>query len=156
MVIHTVNYLGGQQTRTSAPLERGGELVLFQVPLVLRFIHVFHMQLLLVCWRLSALRAKRWLPPRRPGVHNDGLEVNESRVKGRADVLDTMQRDSVGHHCHVLPFVSEVAERLRGERVGEREELQSVMCAFFSLSIIAEHVQLGWCQRHSGPVRAAR
>lgn len=42
-----------------------------------------------------------------------------------------MQRDAVGHHYHVLPFVSEDAERLWGEGVGERKELQSVMYAFF-------------------------
>jgi hypothetical protein len=91
--------------------------VLLQVPLVLRFTHVVQMQLLLMCWRLSALRSERWLPPRRPGEHNDGREVNESNAKGHAAILDTMQRDAVGHHYHVLPFVSEVAERLWGREI---------------------------------------
>jgi hypothetical protein len=86
--------------------------VLLQVPLVLRFTHVFQMQPLLMCWRLSALGAERWLPPRRPGEYNDVREVNESSAKGHAAVLDTMQRDAVGHHYRVLPFVSEVAEGL--------------------------------------------
>jgi hypothetical protein len=75
------------------------------------------MQPLLMCWRLSAVSAERWLPPRRPGEHNDGREVNESSAKGHAAILDTMQRDAVGHHYHVLPFVSEVAERLWGREI---------------------------------------
>jgi hypothetical protein len=91
--------------------------VLLQVPPVLRFTHVFEMQLLLVYWRLSALRAESWLPPRRPGEHDDGHEVNESNAKGHTAVLDTMQRDTVGHHYHVLPFVGKVAERLWGREV---------------------------------------
>lgn len=109
--------------------------MLLQVPLVLRFTHVFQMQLLLMCWRLSALRAERWLPPRRPSERNDGREIDESIAKGHAAVLNTTQRDAVRHHCHVLPFVSEVAERLWGceEGIGEREELQLVLCAIFAL-----------------------
>ena len=89
------------------------------------------MQLLLMCWRLTALRAERWLPPRRPGEHDDGREVNESVGKGHTVVLNTMQCDAVGHHYSILPFVSEVVERLWGEGVGEREGFQSIMCALF-------------------------
>jgi len=91
--------------------------VLLQVPLVLRFAHVFQLHLLLACWGLSALRAQRWLPSRWPGEHHDGREVNESIAKGHAEALYTMQRDAVRHHCHVLPFVSEFAERLRCREV---------------------------------------
>jgi len=87
--------------------------VLLQVPLVLRFTHVFQMQLLLMSWGLSTLRAEGWLPPRRPGEHDDGCEVNESIAKCNAVVLDTTQCDTVGHHFHILPFVSEVAECLQ-------------------------------------------
>lgn len=87
--------------------------MLLQVPLVLRFTHVFQMQLLFMCRRLSALRTERWLPPTRPGKRDDGREIDESIAKGHAAVSDTMRRDAVGHHRHVLPFVSEVAERLK-------------------------------------------
>jgi hypothetical protein len=97
------------------------------------------MQLLLVSWRLSTLSAERWLPPRGPGEHDDGCEINKSIAKGGAPVLDTMQRGAVGHHYRILPFISEVAERLWGCEVKEsvkREELQSVMWTFFrSLSL---------------------
>ena len=38
-------------------------------------------------------------------------------TKCHTAVLDAMQRDAVGNHYHVLPFVSEVSERLWGRGV---------------------------------------
>jgi hypothetical protein len=35
-------------------------------------------------------------------------------VKSTAVIFNIMQRDTVWHHFHVLPFVSEAAERLWG------------------------------------------
>jgi hypothetical protein len=89
------------------------------------------MQVFLMCRRLSALCAERWRLLRRPGEHYDGYEVKESVGKGLTALLDIMQCDTVGDHYSAFPFVSEVAERLWGEGVGEREGFQSIMCALF-------------------------
>jgi hypothetical protein len=44
--------------------------------------------------------------------HDDGQEVDKGMVKHRAVILNVTQCNVIGHHHHVLPFISNLAERL--------------------------------------------